>query len=158
MAIKQTSCVYLMDTASVLLMFRNRKKEDENEGKWIGIGGKREPEETIEDCALREVKEETGLSLSADCLHRCGTVHFCMEQQLTEVITVFSCDVDRFTPSACSEGTLQWIPKEKAYSLPMWQGDALFLKQVLEKNKKEFHLTLYYDAEQNLLNWKEGNV
>ena len=33
-----------------------------NEGKWIGVGGHVEDQETPEECLVREVKEETGVS------------------------------------------------------------------------------------------------
>ena len=35
-----------------------------NEGKWIGVGGHTENQESPEECLLREVKEETGLDVS----------------------------------------------------------------------------------------------
>ena len=55
--------IYLKKDDCYLLLFRNKKKNDINEGKWIGVGGHREPNETIDECAIREVKEETGLDV-----------------------------------------------------------------------------------------------
>jgi len=60
----KSSCVYLEANNSYLMLLRNKKKNDVNEGKWIGIGGKLEKNETIEECAKREVKEETGLTIN----------------------------------------------------------------------------------------------
>ena len=71
MAIKHTSCVYLFCEDTVLLMYRNIKKNDENHGKWIGIGGKQKEHESIRQCAVREVKEETGYT--AENLYENGT-------------------------------------------------------------------------------------
>ena len=52
-----TTMIYLKKDDSYLLLFRNKKKNDINEGKWIGVGGRREENETIDECALRETKE-----------------------------------------------------------------------------------------------------
>ena len=66
--------IYLKKDDSYLLLFRNKKKNDINEGKWIGVGGRREPGETIDECAIRETKEETGLDVHS--LSCCGEVLF----------------------------------------------------------------------------------
>lgn len=56
----ESSVVYLFRDDQVLMLLRNKKKKDVNQGKWIGVGGKKERNETIEACAIREVYEETG--------------------------------------------------------------------------------------------------
>lgn len=153
MAIKYTSCVYLFCEDTVLLMYRNIKKNDENHGKWIGIGGKQEEHESIRQCAIREIKEETGYT--ADTLYENGTIHFCVEDKETECITVFTSEVSYFDLVDCNEGTLKWIPADKVLSLPLWQGDALFLKDILKDKKAQFTYTLHYSKQGNLLDWSK---
>ncbi|MBP5173487.1 MAG: NUDIX domain-containing protein, partial [Clostridia bacterium] len=60
---KNTVLCYISRGDSYLLLYRNKKENDENEGKWIGIGGRIEEGESPEDCLIREVREETGLQL-----------------------------------------------------------------------------------------------
>ena len=63
-----TTMIYLKKDDCYLLLYRNKKKNDINEGKWIGVGGRKEPGESIDECAIRETKEETGLDVhSLEC-------------------------------------------------------------------------------------------
>ena len=71
--IRSTLC-YIEKDGCFLMLFRNKKHNDPCEGKWVGIGGKFEPGEEAEDCLLREVWEETGLTLTEYHFH--GIVHF----------------------------------------------------------------------------------
>ena len=59
-----TTLCYIEKDGKYLMLLRNKKENDLNEGKWIGIGGKFEKDETPDECLLREVKEETGLTLT----------------------------------------------------------------------------------------------
>ena len=61
---KQTTLCYLERDGQYLMLHRVKKEHDENHDKWIGVGGKFERFESPEDCLLREVKEETGLTLT----------------------------------------------------------------------------------------------
>ena len=60
---RYSTCCYLKKDEQYLLLFRNKKKVDVNKGKWIGVGGGLEGKETPDKCAIREVKEETGLDV-----------------------------------------------------------------------------------------------
>ena len=59
-----TTLCYIERDGCYLLMNRNKKTNDENEGKWIGVGGHLEENEAPEECVLREIKEETGLEVT----------------------------------------------------------------------------------------------
>ena len=61
---KLTTLCYIEKDESYLMLHRVKKKNDENQDKWIGVGGKFKPGETPEECLLREVREETGLTLT----------------------------------------------------------------------------------------------
>ena len=62
MNMKNTSLCYIERGGQYLMLHRVKKEHDENEGKWIGIGGKFEQGESPEECMQREMLEETGLT------------------------------------------------------------------------------------------------
>ena len=147
---KDTTLCYIERGGKWLLMLRNKKENDLNEGKWIGVGGKCEPGETPEQCVRRETFEETGLTL--DELHFYGIIHFRSDTWEDEEMYLYSSD--DFTgqlKEQCSEGTLAWIPKEKVLELPIWQGDRLFLKKMLD-GELSIEMTLVYRGDE-LVEW-----
>ncbi len=130
-----------------LMLYRNKKKDDPNEGKWIGVGGKFEPGETPDECMLREVREETGLTPMS--FHFCGVIHFISDTWEDEDMYLYRAEVgdaEFETLPACSEGQLRWIPEGKLMELPMWEGDRLFLKPLLE-GADEINMTLQYGGD-----------
>lgn len=150
---KETSCGYLIKDHQWLMLLRNRKKNDVNEGKWIGIGGKREAGETMLECMHREILEETGLN--AEHLELRGTIYFQYEQMDPEKIYVYTTDSFTGTMQECSEGTLQWISESDILSLDLWEGDRVFLKRLLQKDHQRFCYILSYDRQGNLLKVEE---
>ena len=139
---RNTSLCYIERGDEVLLLHRVKKKDDENAGKWIGVGGGFEEGESPEACMLREVFEETGLRLlSWRC---CGIVTFISDEWGTEYMHLFT--ADRFTGELrdCDEGVLAWRKKsELLSSLPIWEGDRIFLR-LLQEGRPFFLLTLRY--------------
>ena len=154
MAIKKTTCIYLESDDQYLMMLRNKKHHDENEGKWIGIGGKLECNETLEECAIREVYEETGYKLQTKQLLYKGLVHFNVNDIETETISIYIAQVPYFEPIDCIEGTLKWINKEDILNLSLWEGDRLFLKELILNKRETFCFSLYYDRKGNLKDWR----
>ena len=71
-----TTLCYIEKNGCYLMLHRTKKEDDYNKDKWIGIGGKFENGESPEDCAVREVKEETGLEIAPEDLEYCGIVTF----------------------------------------------------------------------------------
>ena len=59
-----TTLCYIENDDKYLMLHRVKKQNDINKGKWIGVGGHTENQESPEECLLREVKEETGLDVS----------------------------------------------------------------------------------------------
>ena len=146
---KNTTLCYIEQNGMYLMMHRIKKVGDCNRDKWIGIGGHLEEYESPMDCILREAKEETGLTLT-DCIYR-GLVSFCSPNYETEQMHLFSAHrFDGTLREDCEEGDLQWISEEQLFSLPMWEGDKIFLR-LLPKDVPFFLLKLVYDAEGNLL-------
>lgn len=139
---KETSLCYIFDQGNVLLMHRIRKKNDLNEGKWIGIGGKFEENESPEDCVLREVKEETGLDLIRYAYR--GIVTFVSDRWEGEHMHLFTADqTEGILQTDCPEGVLKWVPKEMLLELPQWEGDRIFQK-LLNSGAPFFSLKLIY--------------
>ena len=140
---KNTTLCYIEREGCYLMLHRITKKNDENHDKWIGVGGKFEGE-SPEDCVLREVKEETGLTLTRYAYR--GLVTFVSDQWPTEYMHLFAADGFEGEPGPCDEGVLEWVPKEKIPHLPIWQGDKLFLS-LLDQDVPFFSLKLTYQGE-----------
>ena len=135
---------YITRGDEVLMLHRVKKKNDINKDKWIGIGGKFEQEESPDECLLREAKEETGLTLTS---WRCrGVVTFLNAQCDGEYMYLFTADGYEGQLKECDEGDLQWVSRDFLYSLPMWEGDKIFL-DLLWSNEPFFLLTLRYDGD-----------
>ncbi len=156
---KRTTLCYIEDRGKWLMLYRNRKPEDPNEGKWLGIGGKIEPGETPDECNRREVMEETGLRLGS--AHFCGVIHFRADVYEDEdMYLYYSDDYAPADPAAaelyraegictlpeCDEGELRWIDASEIMDLPMWEGDRVFLGKLLA-GEREISLTLSYTGE-----------
>ena len=141
---KNTTLCYIEKDSSYLMLYRNKKQNDENEGKYIGIGGRIEEKESPLDCILRESFEETGLILK-NVKYR-GLVTFVSDIYETEFMHLFSCKDFEGSLKECDEGNLVWVKKEKLFSLPMWEGDKIFL-DLLEENFSFFSLKLVYEGD-----------
>ena len=129
---------------SYLLLHRISKKNDINKDKWIGVGGKFEDKESPEECLLREVKEETGLTLTSYRLR--GVVTFVSDRWVTEYMFLYTADGFEGEMTACKEGNLQWVKKKDMNQLNLWEGDKIFL-DLLEKEVPFFSLKLSYEGD-----------
>lgn len=138
---RETTLCYLEKDGSYLMLYRNKKPNDPNAGKWIGLGGKLEAGESPEACVLREVYEETGLTLTAYAYR--GIVDFDSDCDGTERMHLFTATAWEGTLHTCDEGELRFIPKTDLSHYPMWEGDVEFLR-ALERGDPFFTLTLTY--------------
>ena len=138
-----TSLCYIERGAQYLMLHRVKKQNDQNHDKWIGIGGKFEAGESPEDCVLREVREETGLTLTR--WRYCGIVTFVLAGW-TEYMHLFCADGFEGTLRECDEGVLEWIDKKKLFDLQQWEGDKIFLR-LMDMRVPFFSLKLVYEGD-----------
>ena len=141
---KNVTLCYIERGDEYLMLHRVKKKNDVNQDKWIGVGGKFEDKESPEDCILRETMEETGLRLT-DYRYR-GLVTFVNTIYETEYMHLFTATGWEGTIGECSEGNLEWVRKSEVPSLPIWEGDKIFLK-LLADEEPFFSLKLSYDGD-----------
>lgn len=138
---RETTLCYIQQDNRYLMLHRTKKRKDPNEGKWIGVGGGLEPGETPEECLLREVLEETGLTLTQYTYR--GLIHFLSDTWESEEMHLYTAREFIGQLHPCDEGELAWIERTRLFSLPMWEGDRIFLK-LLEESLPFFELTLNY--------------
>ena len=138
---KNVTLCYIERGDEYLMLHRVKKKNDVNQDKWIGVGGKFEDKESPEDCILRETMEETGLRLT-DYRYR-GLVTFVNTIYETEYMHLFTATGWEGEIGECSEGNLEWVRKSEVPNLPIWEGDKIFL-QLLADEEPFFSLKLSY--------------
>ena len=156
--IQSTLCYMENDRGQYLMLHRVKKEHDANRDKWIGVGGKFEPDESPEECMLREAAEETGLTLTS-WRYR-GLVTFVSDRWETEYMHLFTASGFSGTLRECDEGVLEWIGKAELLALPQWEGDRIFLR-LLDTDESFFSLKLRYEGEtlrQAVLNGRELEV
>ena len=138
---KNTTLCYIEKDNKYLMLLRNKKKIDINKNKWIGVGGKFEADESPEECLLREVKEETGLTLTEYKMR--GIITFISDEWETEYMYLYTAGKFEGNIMECDEGELKWIPKDELFDLTLWEGDKVFLKMLIE-NSPFFSMKLVY--------------
>lgn len=131
---KLATLCYVIDRSknSTLMIHRNKKENDFHEGKWNGLGGKFEDGESPEECAIREIKEESGLKVSAVKMR--GFITFPLFDGVDDWY-VFLFTADEFSGDLIDspEGDLKWIPIDALDKLNLWDGDKIFLKWLFEE-------------------------
>ena len=141
---KQTTLCYIERDGCYLLLHRVKKERDANRDKWIGIGGGLEENESPEEGVLREVREETGLTLTR--WRYCGLITFVSDRWEGEYMHLFHAEDFTGALRDCDEGVLEWVPIARMAELPQWEGDAIFLR-LLRERVPFFSLKLRYEGE-----------
>ncbi len=139
-----TTLCYIEKDDSYLMLHRISKKNDVNKDKWIGVGGHFEEGESPEECLLREVREETGFTLTSWRFR--GIVTFTQLGYGTEYMCLYTADGFTGEEKECEEGKLEWVKKEDLKNLNLWQGDRIFLKLLME-DAPFFSLKLRYEGD-----------
>lgn len=150
---KNTTLCYIEKDGKYLMIHRTKKEKDENKDKWIGIGGKLEAGESPFDCVRREVKEETSLTLKT--VKYRGIITFVSDEYGTEYMHLFhSEDFEGVLANECDEGELEWVKKSEISSLPIWEGDKIFLG-LLDEDIPFFSLKLCYRKDKLISHYLE---
>ena len=150
---KATSCGgVVIFRGKILLLYKSYKNRYDG---WVLPKGTVEQGETHEQTALREVKEETGLTLLSWRFR--GIVTFSQEGFGTEYMCLYTADEFEGEFHDCEEGIMEWVPKSHLMDLSLWEGDKIFLK-LLKDEEPFFSLKLSYKGEKLVevrLNGKE---
>lgn len=144
---------YLIKNDDILMLYRNKKENDINKDKWIGIGGKIENNETPHESIKREVLEETGYNLIDSTLR--GIVSFEYNNEMDYIFVFSSKNFEGELVKECSEGELKYINKKDVLKLNLWEGDKYFLKHILEDDYNFFSYKMEYENDKLIKVTKE---
>lgn len=142
--LRLTTICYIEKDEKYLMLHRTKKENDQSHDKWLGVGGKFEENESPDECVVREVKEETGLTLLSYKLR--GVMTFVSNIWETEYMFIYTADRFEGELTECSEGELLWVEKSKVPDLNLWEGDILFLKKLME-DSEFFTIKVQYQGE-----------
>lgn len=118
---------YLRKNGQTLMIHRNSRPDDMHFGKWNAPGGKIEPGETPEECAVREVFEETGLRIENPSMHGVLTFPAFDSEEDWYVFVFTSREFSGELKKSCPEGELHWISNLELKELSLWEGDRIFM-------------------------------
>lgn len=150
---KNSVLCYIEKDEKYLMLYRNKKKNDVNGGKWIGVGGKLEENESPDEALLREVKEETGLTLTSYRFR--GIITFVSDTWEGEYMYLYTAEGFDGEIIECNEGELSWIDKSSVLDLPTWEGDRIFLTRLLDNDPEPMFIKLTYEGD-DLVSAVEG--
>lgn len=149
---RETTLCYIEHDNMYLMLHRSERKNDGSVGKWMGVGGKLEPGETPDECLVREVYEETGLTLTKYCKR--AVIYYYSDIWEDEIMHLYSgYEYEGELLDFCDEGELKWISICQVMPLNMWEGDRIFLKKLIDGDEY-FELELHYDGDR-LVSQKE---
>lgn len=151
MARQLTTLVYVLRGQHVLLMHR---RKEPNLGQWTAPGGKIEVHESPAECAIRELREETGLMAQRPELRVIVTETSPLPDWQWLMFIYLVRDFTGQVRHDCPEGHLAWIPVEDVLQLPIPQADAIFFPYVVNGSPGPISMKFEYDAELRLVNWR----
>lgn len=138
------------------MVHRTARSDDQQLGKWNGLGGKLEADEDVAAGMIREIREEAGVEVTSMRLR--ATISWPGfgpngEDWLGFVFVIDAWDGDTMTSN--EEGTLHWVPlptlldacnrgAKAAEDLPMWDGDRYFLPLLFDDEPRIVHGVMPY--------------
>ena len=129
---KLATLCYLKKNGKTLMLHRVKKQGDIHAGKWNGLGGKFESEETPEDCVIREIREESGLKIKNPELK--GVLTFPDFAHGEDwYVFVFTARAFSGKIEISAEGDLKWIKDTELLKLNLWEGDRISLEYLDKK-------------------------
>jgi 8-oxo-dGTP diphosphatase len=142
---KLATLCYVLDKKNnkTLMIHRVKKENDYHSGKWNGLGGKFDLGESPEECAIREVYEESGLIIKEPRMH--GFITFPnFDGKEDWYVFIFTADNFEGNIIDSDEGNLGWIPNDKLNSLNLWDGDKIFIEWLFRE--KFFSAKFIYET------------
>lgn len=128
---QKTTLLFLRREDEILLAMKKRRF---GEGKWNGVGGKVDEDESIEEAAIRECQEEVGVR--ALSLAHVADLHFFQEPEthptMNSDCTVFLCHSWEGEPVETEEMLPKWFNVSRIPYDEMWTDDRLWLPRVIE--------------------------
>lgn len=154
---KKMTLIYVQKENQTLFLLRNQKtKVDISKNKYLGLGGKVDPNDiNFEEAAKREMNEESGLI--PNVLELLGTVSITGQTEYDVLIKVYTCSdfTGKIKESKTREGELIWIDNNEISNLNVWEGDKTFLPSLISKEK--FDISLEYSDKKLSKVTKKGN-
>ncbi|MBA3946940.1 MAG: 8-oxo-dGTP diphosphatase [Herpetosiphonaceae bacterium] len=133
------------DREQVLVIHRNKRPDDIHYGKYNGLGGRLESNESVTGGMCREIWEESGISV--DRLTLRGTISWPGFGKHGEDWFGFIFRIDQWhgdVHAGNHEGTLEWKPLAQLLQLPIWPSDRNFLPMVFDTDPRPFHGVMPY--------------
>jgi mutator protein MutT len=113
------------------LLITRRRAGSHLGGLWEFPGGKREPDETFEQCLIREIREELGMEISVDDLFEEITHAY---EEKTVHLRFFLCEWMGGEPQALDCDSFQWVGKDELAQYEFPAADARLLEKLSEKS------------------------
>lgn len=151
MARKLTTLVYALHDNHVLMM---RRRKEPNLGQWTAPGGKIELHESPAECAVRELREETGLVAVSRPELRLIITETSPLPDWQWLMFVYLVREVTGEVVQCAEGDLAWIPVDQVLQLPIPQADTIFYPYVVDGSPGPIAMKFEYDADLKLLRWR----
>ena len=138
--LQSTAYILSPDRDSVLMIHRNRDPEDVHYGRYLSVGGHIEPDENIVDGVLREISEESGLTVTS--MRMRGSILWTGFGREPRDYLCFMFLVDGYSGVAHAEneeGTLEWVRRSDLTTLPMWPSDHEWIPLIFDDDPRQFH-------------------
>ncbi|NOR83711.1 MAG: NUDIX domain-containing protein [Ardenticatenales bacterium] len=143
---------YALNDGQVLLLHRNKEP---NKGLWVAPGGKMRFDESPEECAVRELWEETGLRARALELEFRGLItEISPRADYQWLIFIFLTRQFSGVLTDCPEGKLAWVPIQEVTELPIPGSDAIFFPHIIGGGPA-FRAKFTYDEELGITDWEQ---
>lgn len=152
--------IYARHGDQVLMIHRNSpdRPGDYHAGKWNGLGGKCEPDESPQETARREFEEEAGLALPLEAFRALGSLTFPnFKAHKSEDWLVYVFEVELGAEQCgqilrkTAEGELHWVPAADLLKLNLWPGDKHFIPLVAAR--RPFLGTIWYQGPDVMRHW-----
>jgi 8-oxo-dGTP pyrophosphatase MutT (NUDIX family) len=140
--------VYCLRDAEVLLLERAKEPFP---GHWVAPGGKVEPGESPVECAVRELREETGLQARDALLRGVITETSPRDDWQWLIFAYVVHDFDGEVGGDQREGVLKWWSVQDWQQIPMPEADRVFFAPVVLSTGAPYEQTFHYDAELRLI-------